>query len=227
MSESQVLDAQDTTVELLTIQFGTTTLRFTNSVRDPATSVLLNGQTYLAREFVTNGLEVSAGGPQPRPTLNIDNIDGFFYPLVVANNDLLGATVTYREVHRQSLDDGTNPSTTEQISESEWRIFQMTDLSRDNINFTLATPLDVEFAPFGRQILPSICPRTYRVPQSTPDTFLQRRCPYTGSNYFRRDGTTTTDWRQDDCGRRESDCLLRFAADDEIPFQGFLGVNRR
>ena len=227
MSERQVLDGQDITVELLTIRFNSTVLRYTNSVRDPATSVIYDAQTYLAREFSMESADVSAGGPLPRPNLNIDNIDRVFYPLVVANNDLRGADVTYRQVFRQNLDDGSNPDTTDPISETVWRIYQMSDLSRVNVTFVLATPLDVEFARFGRQALPNVCDRTYRVPEATPDTFTQRRCPYVGSDYFLRDGTPTSDWRQDVCGKKESDCELRFAGDPVIPFQGFPGLGRR
>ena len=51
-------------------------------------------------------------------------------------------------------------------------------------------------------------------------------CPYTGNNYFLKDGSTTTSPADDACGKRLSDCKKRFGETAELPFGGFPGISR-
>lgn len=224
----QAIADQDTTVELLTVVHPGGSLHLTNSVRDPSTSVVFGGISYLARQFKMEQIEISAGGALPRPTLELDNIDGLFTPLVVTYNDLKGSSITYTEVFRENLDDGDNPSTSNIISQATYNVFQMSDfVPSENVKFVLAAPLDAERAVLGRQALPDVCPRSYRVPLSSPDTFKSGRCPYAGNTYYNTEGEEVTDWREDVCGKTLEQCKLRFGLETALPFQGFPGIGRR
>ena len=50
-------------------------------------------------------------------------------------------------------------------------------------------------------------------------------CPYTGSACYTKNGETTTA-ANDDCGRRLSDCVLRFGQENPLPYGGFPGLAR-
>jgi lambda family phage minor tail protein L len=231
-SESQKL-TQDIKVRLLEITHSTGgTLRFTNSIRDDDTSVVFGGDTFVGRKFLLRGFEVKTAGTLPRPALKLDNTDSFWYSLLVNNDFFAGADVNYREVYRDNLDDGGDPDTTQIILELNYVIFQMKRLHREEVEFHLRTPLDTEQVDFGRQLLRNTCARRYRVPDpNNTDTFFQENCPWgdqakrpgTGTPFFKKDGTTTSDWREDSCGQLYEDCRRRFHNADnsvKLPFWG-------
>ena len=240
MSERQKITGQSSTIELLTISYGATPtlLRFSNSSRDVGTSITWDSVSYLIRDFSMSGLTVVDGGPAPRPSLEIDNVDRLFYPLIENNSDLRGSDVTYTQVFRSNLDHGSSPDTSSPIAQCRFKIFSLEGLSRNTVQFTLASQLDKEYALFGRQALPNVCPRSYRTPADTADTFIAGSCPYnqTGSGaYFKEDGTPTTDYTEDKCPRTlVGGCEVRFGSgalqersDGALPFQGFPGVGLR
>ena len=113
-SESQKL-TQDIKVRLLTITHAGGTLTFTNNILDPATAIVFNSVTYFGRKFELKGFQVKSGGSLPRPTLKVDNtpesgdVNGPFWFLLNANDNFLDATVNYKEVYRENLDDGSDP----------------------------------------------------------------------------------------------------------------------
>lgn len=217
-SEAQKL-TQDIKVRLLTIVHSGGTLNFTNSILDPNTSVTFDGTSYLGRKFELTGFQVKLGGALPRPTLTLDNTDSLFYSPLVNNNFFADADVTYTEVYRENLDDGSDPDTTQKITELNYIVRQMLRLHRVRVDFKLATPLDIEQYQFGRQILRNTCARTYRVPDpANADTFFQGTCPWgdeairpgTGTPFFTKDGTETANYLEDDCGQLYEDCRRRF-----------------
>tara|TARA_Y100000310_G_scaffold160698_2_gene160519 strand:+ start:38047 stop:38697 length:651 start_codon:yes stop_codon:yes gene_type:complete len=206
-------------------------LYFTNGAYDPLDAVDFDSNTYIARQYKLAGFKVRSSGALPRPALTIDNVDRYWFSPVATCDQLIGASITYREVYRQNLDDGSDPDTTQIIEQTEWVIRQLKSINSDVAVFLLATPLDVEQATFGRRMMKHVCPRKYRTPKGTADTFYDINdstvnvdCPYVGSSYFKKDGSAGGDWSEDDCGQRLSDCKLRFGATAELPYKGFPAI---
>lgn len=230
VTEAQKL-IQDSRVSLLTItRLDGTSYRFTNSTRSLSPLVQHNSLTYLPRRFSLGARPKRANGSLPRPSLEIDNVDRFWYSILQETNQLRRASVLYQEVYRQHLDDGSDPQPAEFLTSERFVVFEMKNLTQSLVAFTLAQPMDVEQAMFGRQMLRQVCARTYRAPGNTADTFIDRNnnpgaisCPYddTGDgNYYKRDGTPTSNWREDACGQRLSDCRLRFGDNNNLPYWG-------
>jgi lambda family phage minor tail protein L len=228
---------QDAKILLLEIDYthlpGGTVIYLTDSVRDPSSVVAFNSNTYIPRRFALSGIDRKAGGSSGRPSLTIDNVDRYWWALVMNNNRLRNSKVIYSVVYRQHLDDGSDPDTSQHIERHEFELWQMSQISRLDVTFKLSAPHDNEQVMFGNQMLRNVCPRTYRVPTETTDEFVDNTsnpekvdCPYVGTDYFTKDGTTTTDWSEDDCGQRPSDCTLRFPA-GPIPYRGFSGLGNK
>lgn len=230
-SEAQKL-VQDAVINLLEITHTTAgTFRFSTSNVDPLVSVTFDGDSYLARSYELSAFNVRSQGPLPRPVLALDNTDRFWFSVLRDHKNLIGATVVYREVYRQNLDDGASPDATQLITRMEYVVRQMARSSQERVEFKLASPLDVEQSKLGRTMLRHACSHTYRVPTATTNQFTDVNtagsnvtCPYVGSNYFAKDGTVEASWADDDCGQRLSDCKLRFGASAELPYQGYPSI---
>lgn len=230
--ESQKL-SQDAKIQLITVDasdLGGSIYRFTNANQNPANAVTLASISYSARAFTIKGVGRTMSGPQARPKLELDNVDRFWWDKIEDFGDLRGAKVTYREMYRQHLDDGADPNTSEYITLEEYEIHQRRVITSTKVEFILKNPFDVDESKIGREMLRDTCWRTYRVPAATTDTFVDSNsspdkitCPYTGSTYRRRDGTTTLDWREDACGQKHSDCEARFP-NQTLPIQAFKAV---
>jgi phage-related protein len=84
----------------------------------------------------------------------------------------------------------------------------------------------------GRQFLRDVCTRRYRRyaptdPAAAGDGYVYPKifpCPYTGSNAFTALGVGTT-VANDVCGRKVSDCRLRFPG-QALPMGAFPGIGR-
>ncbi len=225
-SERQKLKP-DTLVALLTItKTDGTIIRLTNSVRDPGTSVTFGSNTFSARRFSLGRSQVKASGTLPRPTLSIDNTDNFMLTQVGQNLDGLNrAEVQYREVYAGNLVGGSDPDPSQISVENNYQVRQVKRLDGHEAQLTLQVPMDAEQVQFGRQCLRSTCARTYRVPDPNNNgQFFQGTCPYVGTNYFTKDGTSSTNYLEDDCGQRLSDCRARFGQNAVLPIQLFNAI---
>lgn len=230
--ESQKL-SQDDRVELLIFDatgIGGSTYYFSTANQNPSDLVTLASISYSARSFTIKGLGRTMSGPQARPKLTIDNVDRFWWDKIEDFDDLKGAKITYRKMYRQHLDDGSDPDTSEYITLEEYEVHQRRVITPTRIEFVLKNPFDVEESKIGREMLRDSCWRTYRVPTSTTDTFVDNAsdpdkitCPYTGSTYLKRDGTAAADWSEDACGQKHSDCEARFP-NQTLPIQAFKAV---
>lgn len=226
-SERQKL-RPDTKVRLLTIEHRTAgTFRITNSINNPDDTVTFDGHSYTPLRFTVSGLSAQ-GSKLPRPTLTIDNIKREWYSRIAQHDELGGAKVTYKEVYAQNLDDGSDPNTNDPVSSYQFEINQLKSMTRPKVVFQLRTSGDREAAKSGRLCLKNQCPyKTYRVADTASDTFIQGLCPYTGSSYFKRDGSPTSDWREDECAQTRPACVLRYGESVAIPFLGFPGIGAK
>ena len=218
----------DLKVKLLTIDHPKAGVsRYCTTVNNPIDSIVFGGEQYEARQFSISGSSAQ-GGKLPRPSLRIDNTDKIWHNRAALYQEMRGAKVIYREVYRKNLDDGSDPDTSELITETSYQILQMKYVGTRDISFQLRTSADREVAKAGRICSRNNCQyRSYRTADTAPDTFIQGICPYTGPAYFERDGTPTSDWRKDECPQTRPACKLRHGEDALLPFLGFSGIGRK
>ena len=79
----------------------------------------------------------------------------------------------------------------------------------------------------GRQVLKDACTHIYRFPDGMGDfDYTNATCPYVGTDYFEATGASTNDPALDKCGKKLSDCRLRFGQHGVLPTRAFPGVAR-
>ena len=77
------------------------------------------------------------------------------------------------------------------------------------------------------QVLRDTCTHIYRVYTDGEFVYTNATCPYTGANYFKRDGSSTETASEDVCGKKYSDCKLRYPLkSDVLPTRAFPNVAR-
>ena len=110
------------------------------------------------------------------------------------------------------------------IGPDVWEVDRKASHGPESITYELASSIDVQGKRLpSRQVLRDSCPYGYRV--WTGGAWRQSECPYSGGACFKADGTPTGDPALDDCGRRMSDCILRYG-NAPLPLGNFPGVSR-
>lgn len=111
-----------------------------------------------------------------------------------------------------------------------YRISRKSHQDNTMIEWELASPIEQQGLMLPRrQVLKHTCTRLYR--RYVNGAFLDinndpyTTCPYQGSVYYRRDGSQTWAPSEDRCGKRLSDCVLRFGRDN-VPTYAFPGVQQ-
>ena len=180
---------------------------------------------YTPWNIKAEGFEMSGQGTLPRPTLTIGNVNMALSSLVRQYQDLQGATLyRYRTLKHYLV------SEPQQDLDAHWGvdIYRLERKSAHNkfyISWDLRTFLDCEGQkiPF-RQILRDACTHEYRtfVSDTTFD-YTKATCRYSDSGYWNALGEPTTP-DNDHCGRKLSDCRLRFPGNQSLPTTAFPGV---
>lgn len=201
--------------------------------------LLWGGVTYVPIPILSDGFEVSGQGRLPTPTIKIGNIGNFVSTLLLEVGDIVGAKVTRRVTFSDFLDNGTTPDTSQHFIPEIFRIERKKSHTREAVEFELSASIDQEGHQLpGRQIIPSACTHIYRTfaPSAGQFDYSKATCPYVGSDlvqggtegpFFDALGQQTGSPSLDRCGKRLSDCRLRFTPLRlPLPFAGFPGVGR-
>jgi phage-related protein len=94
------------------------------------------------------------------------------------------------------------------------------------VEWQLAAAIDQEGRMLpGRQVLRDTCLHRYRSFEGGTFNYSRASCPYTGAACFTATGTPTTA-QFDVCGKKLSDCRLRFGQNANLPTRAFPGVSR-
>ena len=217
----QALDA-GTRVTLFVMdasEIGGEVLRFTPGPWD-GSPVVFDGDTYAPIPIEADGFEWSGKGDLPTPKLSISNVGSAFVTMLIGTTDLLGAVVTRIRTFRQFLDAGDDPDPTAILAET-YRVERKAELTRNSLVLELASQLDHEGVMLPRRVaLKRTCTHRYRVWDGTAFDYTNATCPYVGAASFDRLGNATND-PNDNCGKRLSDCRLRFGQNARLPFRGF------
>ena len=192
------------------------------------TTVYFNSLEYFPINIECSGFEFTSKGQLPRPRMKLSNTSNTMAGAIIEYDDLLGAEVTRIRTFEKYLDGQPEADPLAKFPDDIYVIERKVLQNKYLIEWELSAYMDFEgrFLP-NRQILRDTCIWTYRVYDSDTYTFdyTNVECPYTGSDMFKRDGTVTTVSGEDVCGKRLSDCDLRYT-NSPFPFSGFPGVGK-
>lgn len=208
-------------------QLGGGIFRFISATKDGST-IYFNSLEYLPIDIECSGFEQTNKGTLPRPKLKLSNVAYTMLSAVLEFDDLVGAVVTRKRTFEKYLDGESEADPLAKFSDDIFVIEKKTAHNKYFIEWELSAYMDFEgkFLP-NRQIIRDTCVWRYRVWDDETSSFdySNVQCPYTGSNYFKKDGTPTATASEDVCGKRLSDCDLRYG-NDPFPFSGFPGVGK-
>ena len=189
--------------------------------------VVFNGNSYLPIEFELEGLEIRTDGELATPTLRVQTTDSFVPAFVEQYDDGKGAIFTRYRTYRMFLDDGSDPDVSQLFPAEIYFIERKSkdDRTEGVIEWELSSVLDQEGIMFPpRQVVRGYCDYIYR--RFVDGAWVPGTCPYADTRYFTRNGVTTVSPSLDVCGKRLSDCKLRFGQNAVLPYRGFPGVGR-
>lgn len=149
---------------------------------------------------------------QPRPRLQVANIDGSITYLCDLFDDLVGAKLIRRQTFFKYLDGEPEADPTQEFEPEVWFIERKSDEQQEFVEFELVSPLDFQGVKIPRrQIIANNCPWEYRGPN----------CNYTGGPVATVTDEPTSDPDQDRCGKRPASCKLRDWPDEQLNYGGF------
>lgn len=217
-------DAVVTMYEIDATMFGAQLVRFAPGLVDGSV-VTFGGEPYIPLPIKAEGFEWDGKGTLPRPTLSVTAQDMAFLSLVLSSGDLVGAPVRRIRTYRKHLDDGLDPSTAATFPVDHYVIERKASQSKQMLQFELSVGMDQEGRQIpARQIIRDTCGHQYRRKVGDSYDYSAATCPYAGFGEWAADGTPTSG--SDRCGKRLSDCKLRFGEAGVLPFYGFPGVGR-
>lgn len=201
--------------------------------RQDGNSLWWKTKEYLSRPIMASGFKKSAVDKPAEPVLSVSNIDKGGYALLEEYDELLGAVLTRWTTFVHYLDknlDGTvNPNANSSAAylPEIWEVEQKVHGDPTVIQWRLTSPLDFRGKQLpNRRAYKDICTRHYRAWNgSSFDYDSVNACPYSGSNYFKRDGTSTASAAEDDCTLDMAGCKLRFP-NQSLPIWAFPGLRK-
>lgn len=207
---------------------GGSILRFTENTVVSGTSrtaVYFQGVAYFPLDVDSEGWEVSGEGTMPRPKIRYNNAELTIQSYVNTYDDLIGAIVYRKRTFSKYLDGAELADSAAEFPTDCYRIERKTAQNKSFIEFELASELDLEGKKVpGRIVLRDTCTHAYRIYKGSAFDYTNATCPYTGTDYFKRDGTTTLLPAEDNCGKKLSDCALRFGEAGNLPTRAFPGA---
>ena len=201
---------------------------FTPTSQAGGSPVYFGGVAYTPIDIEVEGYEINAGGALPTPTMRLDNRSGVPQALVNTYGDLLGSTVQRIRTYAEHLDGEPNADPSSYLGPDTFEIERKTAELPEYIEWQLSAAIDQEGKQLpGRTVVRDTCMWRYRTWNAETGRFNYTRvtCPYAGDASFDRSGNTAQR-AKDDCGRRVSDCELRFGVGKPLPFGGFPGAAR-
>ena len=216
-----------TLFELDLTALGGTVERFTSSI-DAGGAIVFDGNTYTAIPIEADGFEWTGRGPLPKPTLRIANVNKVAHALVIGFDDLVGASLKRIRTFQEFLDNGSDPDPTAIFPVDLYVVERKRAHNKVFIEWELSAAMDQQGRMLpGRQVLREACTHRYRVfdPNTNDFDFTNATCPYTADPSFDETGAAVSKVN-DRCGKRLSDCRIRFGETAELPTLQFPGVAR-
>lgn len=225
LSQSSAADAIVELFEIDATVLGSTFYRWTPGTVGDA-PVVYRGLTYTPWPIEAEGFEWNGRGPFPTPIVRVSNIKGYVRALVIGFGDLLGAKVTRLRTFARFLDGQPGADPEAFFPPDIFYVERKRGDDPEQVEWELASIIDQEGVELpGRQALKNICTHTYRRWTGTAFDYSKATCPYTGTDYFMADGTSTLNPALDKCGKKLGDCIARFL-DAPLPTRAFPGMQR-
>jgi lambda family phage minor tail protein L len=184
-----------------------------------STPIVYQGNTYTPWYIKVSGLEQRGNGSSARPIAEIGNLAHFVTDLCQQYQDLVGATVR----RRRTLSSYVLADIAEYRDEY-YLIERRAEESNELVKFELASPLD-----FLDKQLPGLLAMSSGCPHRYKSTLGGSGCSWPGTNparWYDRFGTPVLSAELDVCGKRLSDCKLRFGATEPLDYGGNPGLGR-
>lgn len=198
---------------------------FTKEVNPDGTFIVYGGETYTFIDIEADGFLVSSDGAQPKPILRLAVIDPIIRAAVRIYNDLLGARLTRIRTFRKHLDNGEEPDGGAQFGGNLFILDHKQIENNTYIEWLMATPLDHRELKLPKRLVNKRhCDHRYREWDAGSQTFTPKTCPYVGGLFFNTSGASISNPAEDMCGKRLSDCKLRFGDNGILPIHIFPGV---
>ncbi|AHB77250.1 phage minor tail protein L [Pandoraea pnomenusa] len=200
---------------------GGSTLYWHAGTNGLSADIIWGAQAYARYPIEAQGFKMSGTGALPRPKLSASNAQGILGALARQYNDFAGCKLTRIRTFARFLDaanfpGGVNPTAdpTQELPRQIWFVDRKAQETPQLLQFDLASALDMVAVKLPRrQFIQNACPWVYRGAD----------CGYTGGAVADAAGNPTADPAQDVCGKRLSDCALRFAPPALMNFGGFPG----
>jgi len=184
------------------------------------------GNTYMPAPFEASGYETSGRSALPTPTLRMGS-SRQLTALLRRFGDCVGVEVTRWRTFSKYLDGQPQADPNAHFVPDVFLISRKVAQNKVFTEWELAAAMDQQGKKLpARQILRDTCLWSYRHwnAETAAFDYTVAACPYTGTAYFNRAGQACTA-AQDYCGKRLSDCVLRFG-DAPLPTSAFPGVSR-
>lgn len=215
-----VLDATD---------IGGAVYRFTPTVSVSGTvrsAVVFQGQTYFPLDIEASGFEWKGEGQLPRPKIKVNSREETLRDAINTYDDLIGCVIYRKRTFSKYLDGQPLADANAEFPIDIYTVERKTSQNQNFVEFELAAYMDHQGKKIpGRICIRDTCTHRYRYWNGSSFDYTNATCPYDGSNYFTREGLPTTA-ANDVCGRRLSDCKLRFGTYGNLPTRAFPGVGR-
>lgn len=205
--------------------------RFCGEKESDGSSIKFGGEEYPFLPLKTEGFAWSTDTAMPRPKLAVSTLNQTFYSLVVSTRGLQGAYVRRDRTLARFLDGHEDGGSNLKFPSDLYRVARIMSMDKNSISFELCCMLDLPRCKIpARRALRNLCGWRYR----RWDTDRQRwvyeggttLCPYAGTAMYTDKGASTNDEAEDKCGRKLSDCVLRFGTKKNLPFGAFPGLAR-
>lgn len=177
-----------------------------------SSEVRWKGHVYMALPIDADGFERSGRGQLPTPTLTVAR-DVLVAAAVVTFDDLRGAKVVRWRTLVQYLDGQPAADPNQHFPPDIFRIERKVIQNRMMIRWELSADIDQQGRMIpGRVATKNHCGWIYRHWTGAGFSYSTspHACPYTGPAMFEHNGNPTGNPALDRCGKRLSDCKLRF-----------------
>ena len=189
-----------------------------------ASPISFNGNTYIPINCKAEGFEFTSKNQLPRPLFPVSIVGdtgSALRTLIRDYDDLIGIPFTRRRTFSQYLGSTGQPEMPQDVYAIERKIVQ----NNLFVKWELSAFMDHEGKKIpGRLILKDNCTHVYRIYSDGSFDYSIATCPYTGTSYYDKNGNVTSA-ANDKCGKKLSDCKLRFP-DSPLPTRSFPGASR-
>lgn len=197
------------------------------------TGITFGGVYYTPVDVEFSDFETAGAGSLPTPSMRVANSNQVFQALVNSLGDMLGCVIQRVRTFRRFLDGQPEADPTAFFGPDTFRIEMKKAENPIFIEWVLSAAIDQEGKMLpGRQVIRDTCMWRYRhydatAPNRAGDNFVYAKttCPYAGGSFFDALGNPCAP-ASDQCGKRLSDCELRYGVGNPLPFGGFPGAGR-